>query len=168
MPLYDEYRAVKRKQRLQSTIFDLPAARRTLPLLRRIVADVVGQQARLAHHELLLRRLGRGRVNGWPERQTRFWLQDELGRQRALLRQTMAELTGLGAVLLDGALGIVGFPTIVNGSLAYLVYRMEDDDVRFWRYRDQAKLRPVPENWGAVRRQYPLERSPLRPRQRDA
>lgn len=168
MPLYDEYRAVKRKRHLQQRVFDLPTARRTLPLVRRIAADVVERQARLAHHELLKRRLERSRGNGWPNRQTRYWLHEELSRQRITLRQTIAELAELGAELLDGVLGVVGFPTIVNGSLAYLVFRMEDDDVRYWRYRDQAKLRPIPENWGASWRQEPLDRSPLRQRRRDA
>jgi hypothetical protein len=161
MPLYDEYRAAKRKRRLQRMVFDVPTARRMLPLLRRITADVVEQQARLAHYELLDRRLGRCHGNAWSKRQTRYWLQDELTRERTALRQTLAELTRLGTVLLDGVHGVVGFPTIVNGSLAYLVFRTEDDDVRYWRYRDQAKLRPIPENWGAIWRQQPLDRSPV-------
>jgi hypothetical protein len=74
-------------------------------------------------------------------------LEDEIRELRADLRSVIDELHRVGATLLDPVRGEIGFPTIVNGSLAYLVYRAEDDAIRHWRYRDQAKLRELPTHW---------------------
>ena len=134
----------RRRDRL---VFDLPTARTALPLVTRVVADLVDRCARSAHQSLAARRLGADASADWETKKTLFRLQDEQAKTKAQFEQAHEELTSLGADLLDSARGVVGFPTIVNGSLAYLVYCHEEGDIRHWRYHDQPRLRSIPASW---------------------
>lgn len=145
MPSFEESSRVRRRGRPTTKIFDLPMARATLPLVRRILSDVVARHARIAHLKLdMERRRGGGT---WEEAKAGHRVADELSVQKVGLRDLLAEMAALGVELLDPLHGFAGFPTIVNGSLAYLVHRSSDEDILYWRYRDQDKLRPIPVSW---------------------
>ena len=140
-------RRVYRSVRPLQTVFDVTLAHEALPLVRRIVADIARQKVRLNQAQTERRRLMVSSAEG-PRR--RFQLEDEIRELRTELRSVIDELHRVGATLLDAVRGEIGFPTIVNGSLAYLVYRAEDDAILHWRYRDQAKLRALPNHWLAA------------------
>lgn len=130
------------------TVFDLDLARAATPLVQRILAEVAGLRGRLSRN-----RARRESLDADPLRRRsreRFLLEDEAGELRAALRDVVDELHAMGVALLDPVRGEAGFPTLVNGGAAYLVLRSEDDRVAFWRYRDQPRLRPIPEHWGGV------------------
>lgn len=140
-------RRVSRSVRPLQTVFDVTLAHEALPLVRRIVTDIARHKIRLNGAQLERRRLSTEAAEN-PRR--RFQLEDEIRELRNELRSVIDELHRVGATLLDPVRGEIGFPTIVNGSLAYLVYRAEDDAILHWRYRDQAKLRALPEHWKAT------------------
>jgi hypothetical protein len=136
------------------TVFDVRLADDALPLVKRIIADIALGKSRLLAAQTQRRALAVP-ASGTSAGRQRFLLDDEIRERRTQLRQVIDELHHVGATLLDPIRGEVGFPSIVNGSLAYLVYRAGEDRVNYWRYRDQAKLRPVPGHWrstGAVSR----------------
>ena len=146
MPAFEESSRLRRPARAERKVFDLPTACTMLPLVRRIVSDIVGEHSRFAHLQLQAKRHAE-QTSSWEAKKALYRLHDEISASRAALRSVQEELTDLGAVLLDPVHGTAGFPTIVNGSLAYLVYQASLDDIRHWRYRDQPKLRPIPESW---------------------
>lgn len=147
MPSFEESARLRRRSRGAKSFYDLCGARRTLPLLRRVLGDVVAVNARLAHQRRDLEKLQTSRRKDWHIRQEQLRLTDAIRSTRRQLGTARGELESLGPKVLDSAHGIVGFPTIVNGSLAFLVFRHEDEDFRFWRYRDQPKLREIPSGW---------------------
>lgn len=128
-------------------LFDVPMARRTLPLVRRVAADLVARHAEFVRQTTLQRRLLDLPATDWETRKARqrqLMQTDSVSEAFAALK---AELDRAGLVLLDAARGVIGYRSIVNGSLAYLVYQHDDQDVLFWRYHDQKKLRPIPTRW---------------------
>lgn len=151
MPSFEESSRVRRSVRLTKKIFDLQSARAVLPLLRGILADSLGHRARLAHATTWLQRSQRRPQNrdvSRADRQRRYHAEDVQTAARAALQLLTEELRALEVTLLpDVGPQTVGFPTIVNGSLAYLVFRSEDEDIRYWRYCDQPKLRAIPPAW---------------------
>lgn len=143
---YARSRRSSRTARSFQTVFDLPMATAALPLVRRIIADIADKKVRLNKCQVERRRWKDSNESGSARR--RFLLEDQIRDLRAELRSVIDELHQTGVALLDPARGEVGFPTIVNGSLAYLVYLSGDHQVRLWRYRDQNKLRRIPTHWG--------------------
>lgn len=145
----DKSSRVRHSARAESRIFDLPMARRTIPLVRRILSEIVAAQARAAHLELQIRRNPLRAGRSWDEARVSFRVADDLAVARRNAEQAGAELSTLGVNLLDPVRGVGGFPTLVNGSLAFLVLGSSDDDIRYWRYRNQPRLRPIPEQWNS-------------------
>lgn len=139
-------RRISRTSRSVQMVFDVALASEALPLVRRIVADIAEYKRRLTQAQTERRRIQLSREERSNSRR-RFSLDDSIRELRSELRNVIDELHHVGAMLLDPVSGEVGFPTIVNGSLAYLVYRAEEDKIAHWRYRDQAKLRPLPAHW---------------------
>src|SRR5437016_202358 len=82
------------------------ASQAMLPLVGRITADIVASHQRHTQLQPELARLERRKHKlSWPERSRRYSIQDELivlGRE---MQGHLAELSGLGVVLLDIAVG---------------------------------------------------------------
>jgi hypothetical protein len=123
-------------------------SRAMLPLVGRIVADLVRDQLRLAQLQPEQARLDRQRHTlTWPQRARRYQLREEIDTMEKDLGAARAELEVLGVVLLDAATGLVGFPTIVNDRRAYFAWRPEDEGLYFWSYAGDGTRRPVPDDW---------------------
>ena len=143
MPSFEESSRVRRCVRIDRKVFDVAGAREMLPLVRSIVADLLDAQTSVAMSQ---RALAAAEQEG-VEKADIWRAGDDLAERQKRLAAVQAELKKLGVHLLDTGRGDVGFPTIVNGALAYLVLRGEDDDVYQWRYCDQPKFRPIPKSW---------------------
>jgi hypothetical protein len=98
----------------------------------------------------------------WPGRSRRYQLEEEIASNEAEMRATVAELDALGVVVLDPALGLVGFPTLVNDRRAFFSWLPGEDTLLFWNYADDLTRRPIPENWTEP----PRERTPRKSRPR--
>src|ERR1700731_2870774 len=119
--------------RPKETVMTWEAGMAMLPLVKRIVADVVACRQRLAQLEPERARLERSRHNlSWPERARRYEIADELVAVARQWRTTCAELEGLGVALLHAKSGMVGFPTIVNNRSAYFSWLPCEEKLTFW------------------------------------
>jgi hypothetical protein len=124
------------------------ASQAMLPLVGRIVADIVGHTARLMQLQPELERLDRQRRElTWPQRSRRYAIQDELVVLDRALQENLGELTGLGVVLLDGTMGLIGFPTMVNDRKAYFSWKPGEEELKYWNFADEMVRHAVPENW---------------------
>jgi hypothetical protein len=124
------------------------AANRMLPLVRRIVADLIDCQRRLALMHPEKDRLDRHRNDlSWPERSRRYHLDEEIASGERTLRATFAELDGLGLTLLDVETGRVGFPTMINKRPAYFTWLPGEEALTFWQYADDVERRAIPASW---------------------
>src|SRR5947207_15721101 len=98
-----------------AVVLDLPTVQKMLPLVRRIVADLLAAEQDNGSLLWELEGLDRNRRTlTWPERQRRYQVQDDINRVKDRRRELEGELGGLGVKLVDAIHGRVGFPTIVN------------------------------------------------------
>jgi hypothetical protein len=124
------------------------AASRRLPLVQRIVADVLACHRRLARLHPEKGRLDRRRRSlAWPERARRYQLEEEISGAEGHLREALAELDGLGVTLIDQATGQVGFPTMVNKRRAFFSWLPGEPALAYWHYADDGERRPIPAGW---------------------
>ncbi len=138
-----------RSQDRGGIVLELPTVRKMLPLVRQIVADLLEAEKQLVALLWEQEGLDRDRRNlSWPERQRRYFLQDEVTRLDQRRRDSVAELETLGVSMIDVSHGRVGFPTIVNAKAAYFSWQPGEEDVRYWHFAgDGERRRPIPASW---------------------
>jgi hypothetical protein len=111
--------------------FTVEHANRTLPLVRRIVEDIVDQHSRWRETILELDLISQ---SARPEDQSAH--ADELVRKaRDLSRELEAyqrELRDLGIQLKDSRLGLIDFPSEIGGRTVLLCWRLGEPEVQFW------------------------------------
>jgi hypothetical protein len=130
------------------TAYHLSTVQRMLPLVGRIVADLLQAHRRLAQLQGEREHLDRRRRTlAWPERQRRYCLGEELADQETHLEEVRAELEVLGVVLFTSMEGWVGFPTVVNQRRAYFVWHPGHEEVRHWQFLGEGTFRPIPAAW---------------------
>ena len=137
--------------------YNLGTARRMIPLVRRIVDDVVRLRRQLAVLSPEQSRLDRERRTlAWPQRQRRYELHEDLGSLEHEYRDALAELEVLGVALLVPSEGLVGLPTVVNGRIALFSWKPGEETLRFWHFPGESIRRPIPASWkefGEIRTQ---------------
>ena len=116
--------------------FTAESANRTLPLVRRIVEDLVRQygrwQQRLAESEIVA-----ASIQSAEDRAALVALQRELQTLAAEIEGYVEELASLGAearVPLDT--GLVDFPGEIDGRPVYLCWRLGEPAVQYWHELD--------------------------------
>ena len=144
----DRTSGARGKSRRKAQPVDLPSVRRMLPLVQRIVTDIVQDNRELNRFTFEQEGLDRNkRELSWPERQRRYTLQSELSRLQGRLEDEQRELDSLGAVLFASTDGRVGFPTLINGRPAYFSWQLGEDGVAYWHFDGELMRRPIPPNW---------------------
>ena len=128
--------------------FTVDEANRTLPLVRRIVEDVVRQHRVWREKILELDLVATSSRSGEPhdrairlEREAQALAREIDGYQR--------ELDELGIQLKDRRLGLVDFPSDMSGRTVLLCWRLGEAEVQFWHdedagYAGRQPLQPVP------------------------
>jgi hypothetical protein len=140
----------------QDRIMTWHISRAMLPLVGRIARDVMHYHEQLSRMQLEFACLERNRRTlTWPDRARRYQLEEEIAAAQNEMRTLLAELEVLGLTLLEPALGLIGFPTLVNDRRAFFSWRPGEDGLLFWNYADDLTRHPVPEDWTEV----PSERS---------
>jgi len=128
--------------------YSLKTVHKMLPLVGRIVDDILNRQHALERLEPEQARLDRQRRDlSWPERQRRYQVQEELAQAERALNEVRDELAGLHVVLLDDDLGRVGFPTMVNNRRAFFSWRLGEDGLHSWHFAEENACRPIPAAW---------------------
>ena len=130
------------------TLFTVDEANRTLPLVRRIVEDVV-RQHRVWREKILELDLvsSTGRPGDAHDRAQR--LEREAQQLAREIDGYQRELGELGIQLKDRRLGLVDFPSEINGQSALLCWRLGEGEVQFWHdeeagYAGRQPLVPSP------------------------
>lgn len=132
----------------QETVLLWGTAQRMLPLVRRIVSDILYYSKRLAQLKAEKAHLdSRKHLLSWPERCRRYQLHEEIKDTESNLEEASAELEVLGLVLLDPCAGRIGFPTRVNDRRAFFSWQPDDGDVQFWHFSGEKGRRPIPQAW---------------------
>jgi hypothetical protein len=142
------------------------ASRAMLPLVARIAEDVMRLHDRLGRMAPEFAALEKNRlVLTWPGRSRRYQLEEDIAAAQAEMRSLLAELEGLGVVVLDSSVGLVGFPTMVNEKRAFFSWQPGEEGLLYWNYADDFTRRPVPDNWTEPPRERPARKQP-RPRKK--
>jgi hypothetical protein len=116
-------------------LFTPEHANRTLPLVRKIVEDIV-QQHRRWRETILELDLVASTARATDPRERA----EELERNAQALAKEIdgyqRELEALGIQLKDRRLGLVDFPSEMNGRHVLLCWRLGEGDVQFWHEVD--------------------------------
>jgi hypothetical protein len=132
----------------KETSLNLATARSMLPLVQRIVDDILRDRNQLAQLMPEQNRLDRYRRDlGWPERARRYQVREEVTLTERRLEESFTELASLGLQLLDDNEGRVGFPTIVNGRRAFFSWKPGDEGIGYWQFPDDTIRRAIPASW---------------------
>jgi hypothetical protein len=127
---------------------DLHTALQMIPLVRSIVADIVGTRRRLGSLSPEQEVLDRNRrALDWSNRQRRYRLQEERTQAESDLKRAERELAALGLSLVDAEGGRVDFPTKINGRPAAFSWQLGEDALEFWHYSGEEQRRPIPTDW---------------------
>lgn len=129
-------------------LFSVEEANKTLPLVRRIVEDVV-RQHRSWREKILELDLVASSARADEARDRA----DELEREAQALAHEIdgyqRELDELGILLKDRRLGLVDFPSEMGGRHVLLCWRQGEVEVQFWHeedagYAGRQPLQPTP------------------------
>jgi hypothetical protein len=120
------------------TLFTVEQANRTLPLVGRIVADMVRtfERWREKVRELELASAGKLADRAPDADASRAALEREVQAIAAEIEGFEGELNDLGVRVGDASLGLVDFPCEMGGRLVYLCWQFGEPSVRYWHERD--------------------------------
>jgi hypothetical protein len=145
------------KPKKKDVTLDLTTARKMLPLVQSIVADIVNRRRAINALEPEQERLDRQRRDlAWQERHRRYQVADEIAAAEKSLASAVSELNGLGVTLVDDEAGEVDFPTKVNGRSAAFSWLLGEEELRHWHYGDEDFRRPIPTDWDKAGTASPL------------
>lgn len=116
-------------------LFNVEEANRTLPLVRRIVEDVV-RQHRVWREKILELDLVASSARPEDSRERAEQLE---GEAQAIAREIdgyQRELEDLGIQLKDRRMGLVDFPSEMGGRRVLLCWRLGESEVQFWHDED--------------------------------
>ncbi len=121
----------------ETKYFTPAEARRTLPLVKKIVKDILdtSREMRLLAEEL------NGKVESDPDIQ-------KLG---ADIESFLSELEEIGCFFKDWnfTLGLVDFPSVIDDTEVFLCWKSDEDDIRFYHdvQEGYAGRKPIPEEY---------------------
>lgn len=118
-----------------SRVFTVEEADRTLPLVSRIVEDIVRDYARwrekVEAYELEVARTSRGEANADAAR-----LETEAQQLAAEIERCLEELSALEIQFKGFDLGLVDFPAELDGRPVFLCWRLGESHVEYWHEVD--------------------------------
>lgn len=116
-------------------LFTVEDANKTLPLVRRIVEDVVRQhrlwREKILELDLVASSSSAGEPGGRAEQ-----LQDDAQELAREIDGYQRELEGLGILLKDRRMGLVDFPSEMGGRRVLLCWRLGEGEVQYWHEED--------------------------------
>lgn len=116
--------------------FTAAEANATLPLLRSILRDVTELSAVLRErHRRLMRMKESGPSAGAFAREVED-LTEEHERDQERMRELERELKGLHVVLKDYDTGLIDFPSMRDGQVVFLCWRLDEAEVAHWHELD--------------------------------
>ena len=114
--------------RREQKLFELEEARSTLPLVSRIVSDIVEVTAQMKEVYLEIREVaGEG-----SDRDRLDELQVRLQGIADGRSEFFEELAGLGIEMKDPNKGLVDFPALLDGRVVYLCWKLGEETIEHW------------------------------------
>lgn len=110
-----------------------------LPLVRAIVTDLVELTREVVERRERLAHLMQDRETDEPNdlyHQELVQVDEQMQRDGNRLRELVDELRSLGAEPKDGTLGLVDFPTVMDGRTVCLCWKLDEPEVLFWHEWD--------------------------------
>lgn len=128
-------------------LFTVEDANRTLPLVRRIVEDVV-RQHRVWREKILELDLVASSARPDESRDRAEQLEREAQSLAREIDGYQRELEELGILLKDRRMGLVDFPSEMGGKRVLLCWRLGEGEVQFWHdeesgYAGRQPLQPT-------------------------
>lgn len=111
-------------------------ANAALPLVRRIVQDIVDLAHTLRDRHQLLGQLCEGPAIGDAYHEEVLALEQELLHGQERMEELVGELAALGVELKDFFMGLVDFRCLMNGREVYLCWKLGEDEVTHWHELD--------------------------------
>ena len=112
-------------------LFTVDHANRTLPLVRRIVEDIVREHRRWQEAIIELDLLVSGVRADLPDPRAAA-LEREIQSIAKDIDQFQGELESLGIQLKDRRIGLIDFPSEMDGRRVLLCWRLGEPSVQFW------------------------------------
>jgi hypothetical protein len=112
-------------------LFTVDHANRTLPLVRRIVEDVVRSHGRWQEAIIELDLLVPGVRADFPDPRATA-LEREIQAIARDIDQFQGELDALGIQLKDRRIGLIDFPSEMDGRRVLLCWRLGEPSVQYW------------------------------------
>ena len=116
-------------------VFTVEQANATLPLVRKIVEDIVRQHGKW-REKILELDLATAGVRAGDENPAARRLELEVQGLAREIGGFQRELEGLGIELKDPRLGLVDFPSDMNGRRVLLCWRLGEPEVQYWHELD--------------------------------
>jgi hypothetical protein len=116
-------------------LFTVDHANRTLPLVRKIVDDVVREHHRWQETIVELDILVSGMQTSLPDPRATALEREITGIARDL-DALEGELAALGIQLKDRRIGLIDFPSEMDGRRVLLCWRLGEPSVQFWHDED--------------------------------
>ena len=113
-------------KKCRRTPFTVADANRALPLVRRIVEDLVSQ------YRELQRLHKRRRIVRAPDSAAAEALDRKAAESAARLNELIDEAHAIGCLLKDWDSGIVDFPALRDGREVYLCWKLGEDSISHW------------------------------------
>jgi hypothetical protein len=104
--------------------FTVREANRSLPLVTRIVRDIVNTHERAAQLQ--------AKIDGLPRSRNATDLQSQLNVAVSELQEYVDELADVGVELKDYETGLVDFPSRHQGRDVYLCWRLGEEKIEYW------------------------------------
>jgi len=130
---------VATRQALERSLFTVESANAMLPLVRAIVRDLVelAREVMERRHRLTTIMVGRtASSTPDPYSEELEQIQADLDRNAERLRGYVEELRQLGVEPKSVAEGLVDFPSVIDGRLVYLCWRLGEPRVEYWHELD--------------------------------
>lgn len=126
-------------------LFTVEDANRTLPLVRKIVEDIVRQHRRWRERVLELDLVSAAARAEAPNARAEV-LEREVQELAREIDGFERELAALGIDLKDRRLGLIDFPAELGGRRVWLCWRLGEPTVQYWHELDEgyAGRRPTP------------------------
>ena len=121
-----------------SKIFTVEEANAALPLVRAIVDDLVSLSRHVndRRERVQLLRGDRHPEQDDPYSEELAQIEEELDKDGCQLQEYVRELSDLGIELKNGVDGIVDFPSMLDGELVYLCWKLGEPEVLHWHPLD--------------------------------
>jgi hypothetical protein len=119
-------------------VFTVDEANATLPLVRAITSDLVDLSREVVERHQRVEHLKAGRdiTSGDPYDDELAQIEEELEKDRRRLHEYVEELRQLGVEPKSGVDGLIDFPSMREGRLIYLCWKLGEPGVGFWHELD--------------------------------